>query len=63
MSVARALVLTVRSLILLLSIFFLGWGRQVAQAMEYEAIFNVLHCLPTTLAHETLGLHAMILHW
>ena len=32
---------------------------QVAQAMEYEALFNTLHCLPTTLAHETLGLHAM----
>ncbi|CAK9039975.1 Phosphoglycerate kinase, partial [Durusdinium trenchii] len=34
-------------------------GPEVAQAMEYEALFNTLHCLPTTLAHETLGLHAM----
>ena len=39
------------------------WPRvslwQAAQAMEYEALFNTLHCLPTTLAHETLALHAM----
>ncbi|CAE7876432.1 PGK1 [Symbiodinium microadriaticum] len=39
------------------SIAFLG--QEVARLIDYEAVHNILHPLPTTLAYETLALHAM----